>query len=275
MPLVVKDRVKETTTTTGTGAVTLGGPAAGFQSFSVIGNGNTTYYAIIGGTEWEVGIGTYTSSGTTLSRDTVLESSNSGSLVNFSTGTKEVFVTYPAERAVYTTDTSALAIPAAGTSGNLLTSDGTNWTSAAPPTGWAQITQIATTSGTTATFSNIPQTYSEILFVFDNVSHNNGTSTSFGIELSADGTTWSSRSIITAATSSTTNAYGALHIPRYTGNSGSMVNGVQTGLTAPAQSPPLLTSFVFAWAVAGIAHARFSPGAGSFDAGTITLLGRK
>ena len=101
MALVVKDRVQETSTTTGTGTFTLAGAVSGFQSFSVIGNGNTTYYAIVGGTEWEVGLGTYTSSGTTLSRDTVLESSNSGSLVNFSAGTKNVFVTYPAEKATY------------------------------------------------------------------------------------------------------------------------------------------------------------------------------
>ena len=101
MPLVVKDRVQETSTTTGTGTFTLAGAVSGFQSFSVIGNANTTYYAIVGGSEWEVGLGTYTSSGTTLSRDTVLESSNGGTKVNFSAGTKNVFVTYPAEEAVY------------------------------------------------------------------------------------------------------------------------------------------------------------------------------
>ena len=101
MSLVVKDRVQETSTTTGTGTFTLAGAVSGFQSFSVIGNANTTYYAIVMGSEWEVGLGTYTSSGTTLSRDTVLESSNSGSLVNFSAGTKNVFVTYPAEKATY------------------------------------------------------------------------------------------------------------------------------------------------------------------------------
>ena len=102
MALVLKDRVKETTTTTGTGTVTLAGAPTGFQSFSVIGNGNTTYYAIVdpAAGDWEVGLGTYTSSGTTLSRTIVFESSNSGSLVNFAAGTKEVFVTYPAERAV-------------------------------------------------------------------------------------------------------------------------------------------------------------------------------
>jgi len=103
MALVVKDRVRETTTTTGTGTITLGGAATGFQSFSVIGDANTTFYTIqLSNTnEWEVGIGTYTLSGTTLSRDTILESSNSGSAVNFSAGTKDVFVTYPAEKAIY------------------------------------------------------------------------------------------------------------------------------------------------------------------------------
>ena len=103
MALVVKDRVRETTTTTGTGTITLGGAATGFQSFSVIGDSNTTFYTIqLSNTnEWEVGVGTYTLSGTTLSRDTILESSNSGSAVNFSAGSKDVFVTYPAEKAIY------------------------------------------------------------------------------------------------------------------------------------------------------------------------------
>jgi hypothetical protein len=102
MALVVKDRVKETTTTTGTGTYTLAGASTGFQSFSVIGNGNTTYYTVTDNVNWEVGIGTYTSSGTTLSRDTILASSNAGGAVNWSVGSKDVFVTYPAERAVAT-----------------------------------------------------------------------------------------------------------------------------------------------------------------------------
>jgi len=99
MAFVLADRVKETTTTTGTGTVTLLGASTGFQSFSAIGNANTTYYTIAGQStsEWEVGIGTYTSSGTTLARTTVISSSNAGALVNFSAGTKDVFVTYPAE----------------------------------------------------------------------------------------------------------------------------------------------------------------------------------
>ena len=99
MAFVLADRVKETTTTTGTGTLTLLGASTGFQSFSVIGDTNTTYYTIAAqtGTEWEVGIGTYASSGTTLARTTVISSSNAGSLVNFTAGTKDVFVTYPAE----------------------------------------------------------------------------------------------------------------------------------------------------------------------------------
>lgn len=119
MAFVVKDRVKETTTTVGTGTLTLAGAAAGFQSFSVIGNSNKTYYAIVDSAtgDWEVGLGTYTSSGTTLSRDTVLESSNGGSLVPFAAGTKDVFCTYPAERAVYVDDSSTIITPYPATLG--------------------------------------------------------------------------------------------------------------------------------------------------------------
>lgn len=100
MALVLADRVKDTTTSTGTGTITLAGaPPAGFQSFAAIGDGNTTYYTISGGSQWEVGIGTYTASGTTLSRDTVLSSSAGGtSLVDFSAGSKDVFVTLPSQR---------------------------------------------------------------------------------------------------------------------------------------------------------------------------------
>jgi len=101
MALVVKDRVKETSTTSGTGTLTLAGAASGFQAFSAIGDGNTTYYAVIDGTNWEVGLGTYTSSGTTLARTTVLASTNSNNAVNFSSDSKDVFVVYPASKAIY------------------------------------------------------------------------------------------------------------------------------------------------------------------------------
>lgn len=106
MALVLKDRVKVLSTSTGQGTVTLGATFAGFQGFSAIGDGNTTYYCINntanGVTEWEVGLGTYTSSGTTLSRDTVLASSAGGTTkTTFTAGDKEVFVTYPSEKSVY------------------------------------------------------------------------------------------------------------------------------------------------------------------------------
>jgi hypothetical protein len=107
MAFVLKDRVRETTTTTGTGTLTLGGAVQGFQSFAIIGDANTTYYVIFDTTtgEWEVGIGEYTATGTTLSRDTVLSSSSGGTTkVSLAAGTKEVFVAFPAERAV-TVDT--------------------------------------------------------------------------------------------------------------------------------------------------------------------------
>jgi acetyltransferase-like isoleucine patch superfamily enzyme len=107
MAFVLADRVKETTTVTGTTSpMTLLGAATGYQTFAAIGNANVTYYTIAGqtGGEWEVGIGTYTSSGTTLSRDTVLASSNAGALVNFSAGTKDVWCDYPAGRAVQGAD---------------------------------------------------------------------------------------------------------------------------------------------------------------------------
>jgi hypothetical protein len=131
MAFVLADRVRETTTTTGTGSVTLAGAVTGFQTFAAIGNANTTYYTIAGqGTnEWEVGIGTYTASGTTLSRDTVLASSNSGSLVNFSAGTKDVFCDYPAGRAVqggmgYIENAATVSVSSTINSGNNAISGG-------------------------------------------------------------------------------------------------------------------------------------------------------
>jgi hypothetical protein len=114
MPTVIADRVKVTTTTTGTGTLTLGSAVTGFQDFGVIGDGNETYYTISvpGGADFEVGIGTFTASGTTLSRDTILTSSNGGLAVNLSAGTKDVFVTYPAERSVVSLEGNNSEFPA-------------------------------------------------------------------------------------------------------------------------------------------------------------------
>jgi len=102
MALVVKDRVKETTTTTGTGTYTLGGAVTGFETFtSNLSNADTTYYVCTDGTDFEVGIGTFTSSGTTLARTTILASSNSNNAVNWTSGTREIFITYPADKSVF------------------------------------------------------------------------------------------------------------------------------------------------------------------------------
>ena len=104
MALVINDRVKETSTTTGTGTLNLAGAETGYESFvSGVGTGNTTYYAIElnAAGEWEVGIGTVTSgSPDTLSRDTIISSSNSDAAVNFSSGTKNVFCTLPAKKTI-------------------------------------------------------------------------------------------------------------------------------------------------------------------------------
>jgi hypothetical protein len=146
MALVVADRVKETSTTQGTGAFTLAGASTGFQSFAVIGNGNQTYYTIAeqGGSNWEVGIGTYNSSGTTLTRNVVLSSTNAGSLVAFGPGAKDVFVTYPAERAVYGDTASVIQYSA-------IDADSIDVNSLLTVTGTVSVTGSITTDTITAT----------------------------------------------------------------------------------------------------------------------------
>jgi hypothetical protein len=112
MALIVADRVKEVTTTTGTGTYTLGGAVDGFQAFSAVTvDTDTVYYAITDDTDWEVGIGTIGGTQTTLARTTILSSSNSGSAVNWGAGTKNIFLTYPAEKAVYEDASGNVDVP--------------------------------------------------------------------------------------------------------------------------------------------------------------------
>ena len=104
MALVINDRVKVTSTTTGTGAMALGAAVTGFETFAQgIGNNNTTYYCIFnqGTTEFEVGLGTLDGSSANLTRTTVISSSNSDAAVNFASGTKDVFCTLPASKSVF------------------------------------------------------------------------------------------------------------------------------------------------------------------------------
>lgn len=130
MAFVLADRVRETTSSTGTGTVTLAGAYSGFQTFAAIGNGNSTYYAIFdpASNAWEVGIGTYTSAGTTLSRDTILSSSNAGAAVNFGAGVKDVFVTQPASRVEIMAENDAVVTQ------NYTMTTGRNGVSAGPVT---------------------------------------------------------------------------------------------------------------------------------------------
>ena len=115
MALVLNDRVKETTTTTGTGTISLGGAQTNFETFVAgVGNSNTTYYAIVhrSNAEFEVGLGTITdASPDTLARTTIISSSNSDSAVNFSAGTKDVFCTLPASKAVHEDGSSVVTLP--------------------------------------------------------------------------------------------------------------------------------------------------------------------
>jgi len=124
MALALNDRVQQTGTANTTVSFTLSGTVTGFQSFAVVGNGNTTYYTGTDATgNWEVGIGTYSTTGPTLTRTTILASSNSGSAVTFS-GTVNVFVTYPAEKSV-NQDASGNVINAGNITGaNLIASNG-------------------------------------------------------------------------------------------------------------------------------------------------------
>ena len=103
MALQLRDRVLETASAPGTGTVTLLGASLGYQSFNTaLTSGSTTYYTIadLGGANWEVGVGTFTSPNQ-LVRNTVLSSSGGGSTVNFSSGTQNVFITYPSSQAIY------------------------------------------------------------------------------------------------------------------------------------------------------------------------------
>lgn len=110
MAFVLKDRVFETSTTTGTGTYTLAGAKDGYQAFSAIGDGNTTYYVATDGTDWETGQGVYTASGTTLTRATILSSSNSGSAVSWGAGEKDVFCAVSEAKTIFEDNSNNISV---------------------------------------------------------------------------------------------------------------------------------------------------------------------
>jgi hypothetical protein len=154
MALVVKDRVKETSTTSGTGTLTLAGASTGFQTFSsAIGNGNTTYYSISDATAgtWEVGLGTVGAG--TLARTTILASSNAGSAVNFAANSKDVFCTYPASKAVFQDTLGDSYSPQFAASNGIIANNKTIGTSYTIPSGYSAMSAgaITVSSGVTVT----------------------------------------------------------------------------------------------------------------------------
>jgi hypothetical protein len=149
MALVVYDRVQQTGTANTTVSFTLSGSVTGFQSFSVVGNTNTTYYAAtdVSG-NWEAGLGTYSTTGPTLTRTTIFSSSNAGSAVTFS-GTVNVFITYPSSQSVYEDNTTGTATaPQFSASNGLIVNNKTVGTNYTIPTGYcAMSTGPVTVSG--------------------------------------------------------------------------------------------------------------------------------
>ena len=166
MSLVLADRVRQTTTATGTGTLALDGTVEGFQTFAAIGNNNTTYYTIAGGTQWEVGIGTYYAG--TLARTTLI-SSSTGLTIDFAAGVKDVFVTYPAEKSVNQDANNRVLLPyTSGTTnvGSLNVGDAT----------------VHTDSGVIAGF-----TASEPLYLYTSLQNTSASNTSYASYAVNDG----------------------------------------------------------------------------------------
>jgi hypothetical protein len=247
MALVVADRVKETSTTTGTGTFSLGGAADGFQTFVAgVGNTNTTYYAIVDSAtgDWEVGIGTVTDgSPDTLSRDTVLESSNSDSKVSFGSGNKSVFCTQPAEKAVYldasgnlstTINTGEIAdnainaaklnVSGNGTTAQFLRSDGDGTFSWATPTD----TNTTYSTATSSTLGLVKIGYTE-----------NGKN--YPVELSSGqmfvNVPWVDTDTDTTYSNATTSTAGLM-----SSTDKSKLNGIESGATGDQTASEILTA---------------------------------
>lgn len=304
MAFVSADRVSDTTTSTGTGNITLSGTApSGYRAFStVLTTGDVFYYCIQSQTtaEWETGVGTYSGSNIFV-RTSVIGSSNANSYVVFSGGTKTVFMTLSAantlQRAPSGTATlgtvsisggsasglaltgatiSSLTAPlsradggtglsAAGAVGNVLTSDGTNWTSALPANyGMTLLGSALTTSGTQVTITSIPTNCVSWYVMFLGCSHNSGVTQAIQIEFSSDnGVSWGTTNIVSLAAVSTDLLYGT--IVYHLMNSATLVK-LREGSSVSTSAFVNQTGVINA--------ARFSWGSGAaFDAGQVLIYG--
>jgi len=176
MALVLADRVQQTGTANTTVSFTLSGSVTGFQSFTAgVGNGNTTYYAAYDASgNWEVGLGTYSTTGPTLTRTTIYASSNSGSAVTFS-GTVNVFVTYAATRSVYQDDTSLVTVPSLAATASV-TASGNKGAISYGTLGYSDTNILASYQSSVAGYNQI---------VLQNTSNNAAASANFNISNNA------------------------------------------------------------------------------------------
>jgi hypothetical protein len=268
MALVLNDRVKETTTTTGTGALTFAGAVSGFETFSAgIGNSNTTYYAVAhqSANEWEVGLGTLAADSSTITRTTVFSSSNSDSAVDFAAGTKDIFCTYPAGKAVFkdASDNTNFAdsekivfgtgadfeILHNSSTGNLL-----NLT-----TNPLEIHQAA--SNSVLQLINDSGSHNQVLQIFDGSTQHGSISTDTGklkidgigvLELSDDGSTKLATTATGVQTTGTVNINGEYAFPTADGNANQILetdgSGALTFVDKPASGAS--AGFVIAMSVA-------------------------
>ena len=239
MALVVYNRVQETTATTGTGTITLAGAVSGFQSFAVVGNGNTTYYTITSGTAWEVGIGTYTSAGTTLARTTVLSNSLGTTAAISLTGTSNVWVDYPSEKSIYYDGT---ALGMARLTGFATTATAAGTTTLTSDSSFYQIFTGSTTQ--TITLPVVTTLITGWTFHIVNNSTGNLTVNSSGANLVSTippGTTLMATCILVTGTTAASWEYGLTDFSTYTGT-GSVVLSASPTFTGTPTAPQFSAS---------------------------------
>lgn len=245
MAFAVHDRVMETSTTTGTGNLTVAGAVTGFQTFGSRYATNDTFPYFVEGVdaagsptgEWESGIGTYNGSNV-VARTTVIYSSNGDAAVNFSSGTKRVCVGPIAKMG-----------------------------------GWQLLETLTTTSGTSVTSAIFPPWVSDLLFQYNGVSHSNGTSTTMTAALSSDNSTYTGTAALTASTANTATWYGQGKLLNRKLGAGTLFSS--SGNLTSNNSINSNNSQAYAWRLSGgVNYARFAMAAGNFDAGSITIYGR-